>query len=296
HNQGEQHPPWSRMWAELAQPQQRERASGAEQEHPCTHDDQAGGRSVERRHYPPAACGKRVRLSRGQEAVDRRPRRPGGARLAARPASACRRKQRYGEACRRRASARERRTAHAAAAMRVAARPCCRIPRTMARSRQRVQRGRQRPVREVERQRMRARARAAVAVETALMRRFFGMSSFDERRCSITELAAEQEIPAYAAQLEEEYCYDHVWALRCPGYVRIAEVAALPEGALLRWLDRLSGLSVAAMLARIDAAPEFSSAWTLALGSLMTAPLADVDQDLLGLLAVEVWKRRRPAQ
>src|SRR5690606_22044236 len=46
----------------------------------------------------------------------------------------------------------------------------------------------------------------------------------------------------------------------------------------------------------LDAAPEFSSAWTLALAGWMTQPLPDVDQDLLGLLAVEVWKRRRPAQ
>lgn len=143
---------------------------------------------------------------------------------------------------------------------------------------------------------MRAQARAAVAVETALMRRFFGASSFDERSRSITELAADQEIPAYAAQLEEEHRYDHVWELRCPGYVRIAEIAALPDEALLGWLDRLSGLPLAHMLARIDAAPEFSSAWQLALGSWMTQPLNEVDQDLLGLLAVEAWKRRRPEQ
>ena len=143
---------------------------------------------------------------------------------------------------------------------------------------------------------MRARARAAVAAEAALMRRYFDAPGFEERHRSITAIAADQEIPAYAAQLEEEYRFDHVWALRCPGFVRIAEIAALPEGALLGWLDRLSGLSVATMLAHLEAAAAFSSAWRLALSAFHTAPLTEVDQDLLGLLAVEVWKRRRPQE
>ncbi|MFY0536726.1 hypothetical protein [Nannocystis pusilla] len=47
----------------------------------------------------------------------------------------------------------------------------------------------------MERSRIRAHARAAVAVETALMRRWFGASSFDERERSIASVAAEQEIP-----------------------------------------------------------------------------------------------------
>lgn len=149
-------------------------------------------------------------------------------------------------------------------------------------------------MRAVERSRIRARARAAVAVETALMRRWFGAAEFDERERSIASVAAEQEIPAYAAQLEEEYRYDGVWALRCPGFLRIGEVAALPDRALLAWLDRLSGLRLPRTLAILDEAPEFASAWQLALRVYMTQTLAEADQDLLGLLAVEVWKRRRP--
>lgn len=149
-------------------------------------------------------------------------------------------------------------------------------------------------MREVERRRIRAQARVALAVESALMRRFFGASSFDERDRSIAAVAAEQEIPAYAAQLEEEYRHDDTWELRCPGFLRIGEVAALPDRALLAWLDRLIGLTLPNALAQLDAAPEFSSAWQLALRTWMTESLADIDQDLLGLLAVEVWKRRRP--
>lgn len=126
------------------------------------------------------------------------------------------------------------------------------------------------------------------------MRRWFGASSFDERERSIASVAAEQEIPAYAAQLEEEYRYDGVWELRCPGFLRIGEVAALPDRALLGWLDRLSGLRLPRTLAILDEAPEFASAWQLALRVYMTQTLAEADQDLLGLLAVEVWKRRRP--
>lgn len=141
---------------------------------------------------------------------------------------------------------------------------------------------------------MRAQARVAVAVETALMRRYYGAAELDERDCSIATVAAEQEIPAYAAQLEEEFRYDRVWELRCPGYLRIGEIAALPDRALLAWLDRLTGLSLPKALVLLDAAPDFSSAWQLALRSWMTETLAEVDQDLLGLLAVEVWKRRRP--
>ncbi|MCY1010748.1 hypothetical protein OV079_35335 [Nannocystis pusilla] len=126
------------------------------------------------------------------------------------------------------------------------------------------------------------------------MRRWFGASSFDERERSIASVAAEQEIPAYAAQLEEEYRYDGVWEMRCPGFLRIGEVAALPDRALLGWLDRLSGLRLPRTLAILDEAPEFASAWQLALRVYMTQTLAEADQDLLGLLAVEVWKRRRP--
>jgi len=146
----------------------------------------------------------------------------------------------------------------------------------------------------VERGRIRAQARVAVAVETALMRRWFGVAGFDERDRSIASIAAEQEIPAYAAQLEEEYRYDGVWELRCPGFLRTGEIAALPDRALLGWLDRLSGLRLPKALAALDEAPEFSSAWRLATDVWMTETLAEADQDLLGLLAVEVWKRRRP--
>ncbi|MCY1061413.1 hypothetical protein [Nannocystis sp. SCPEA4] len=141
---------------------------------------------------------------------------------------------------------------------------------------------------------MRAQARVAAAVETALMRRWLGAASFAERERSIASVAAEQEIPAYAAQLEEEYRYDGVWELRCPGFLRIGEIAALPDRSLLAWVDRLSGLRLPKALAVVDEAPEFSSAWRIAAEVWMTQTLAEPDQDLLGLLAVEVWKRRRP--
>lgn len=121
-----------------------------------------------------------------------------------------------------------------------------------------------------------------------------GASSFVEREHSIARLAAEQEIPAYAAQLEEEHRWGSVWELRCPGYLRIGEIAALPDHAMLAWIDRLTGLPLARALALLDDAPEFSSAWHLALRRWMTAPLPEIEQDLLGLLAVEAWKRRRP--
>lgn len=141
---------------------------------------------------------------------------------------------------------------------------------------------------------MRAQARVAAAVETALMRRWLGAANFAERERSIASVAAEQEIPAYAAQLEEEYRYDRVWELRCPGFLRIGEIAALPDRSLLAWVDRLSGLRLPKALAVVDEAPEFSSAWRIATEVWMTQTLAEQDQDLLGLLAVEVWKRRRP--
>lgn len=121
-----------------------------------------------------------------------------------------------------------------------------------------------------------------------------GASSFVEREHSIARVAAEQEIPVYAAQLEEEHRWGSVWELRCPGYLRICEIAALPDQAVLAWIDRLTGLSLSHALAILDGAPEFSSAWHLALRQWMTEPLPEIEQDLLGLLAVEAWKRRRP--
>lgn len=143
---------------------------------------------------------------------------------------------------------------------------------------------------------MRARARVAIAVETTLMHRYAGLgaSSFVERDCSVARLAAEQEIPAYAAQLEEEHRWGGVWELRCPGYLKIGEIAAMPDQALLAWIDRLSGLSLGSALAILDEAPDFASAWHLALRRWMTERLPEIEQDLLGLLAVELWKRRRP--
>lgn len=151
-------------------------------------------------------------------------------------------------------------------------------------------------MRELERRRLRARVRAAIAAETVLMGRWSGLgaSSFVERDRSIARVAAEQEIPAYAAQLEEEHRWGGVWELRCPGYLRIAEIAALPDRALLAWVDRLSGLSLGTALSILDSAPDFSSAWHLALRRWMTEHLPEIEQDLLGLLAVEAWKRRRP--
>ena len=80
----------------------------------------------------------------------------------------------------------------------------------MARFPQRHPRGRPRPIRDVERKRLRAQARVAVA-ETALMRRYYAAAELDERDRSIASVAAEQEIPAYAAQLEEERGSTEVW-------------------------------------------------------------------------------------
>jgi hypothetical protein len=111
------------------------------------------------------------------------------------------------------------------------------------------------------------------------------------------DLEERHPMPPYLEQLlVEQHVGPDQWERRFPELVRTDAVAALPDDLLVNAITVTTGRTPAEIEAGLMAAPTGMSAWGLGVDVWARCRLEPRDEQYLGVLAVELWKRRRPEQ